>query len=53
MVLGGPFLNFVLNTEITILWKSDIPVSIAIVFLKDLGRFVRNRSIHDGLSGFL
>ena len=32
--------------------KSEIPVSIVTVFLKDRGRFVRSQSIDEGFPGF-
>ena len=36
-------------TVMPILWKSDIPVSVVTAFWKLRGRFVRKRSIEDGL----
>ena len=37
----------------TILWKSDSPVSITVVFWKNLGQFVDKRPMQDGVEGFL
>ena len=35
------------------LWKSNKPVSKVCDFKNDLGKFVRSKSIHDGLTRFL
>ena len=47
------FVQITFKTVATTLWKSDIIVSKAEVSEKQLGRFVRNKSIHYGLDGFL
>ena len=53
MIFGSCFLYKTFITVMTILWNSDIPASIVRVFWKLCGRFVRKRSIYDGLSGSL
>ena len=41
------------NTVTTNSWKVEILVFIVYVFWKYLGRFLQNKSMHDGLFGFL
>ena len=47
------FVKYICETVRFILWKSERPYSITCVSWKLLEQFVRNKSIHEGLSGFL
>ena len=51
--MASAFCNVLWEQSSVNSWKSDKPVSKICDFENDLGKFVRNLSIHDGLSGFL
>ena len=53
MIFGFCFLQKIFSTVTTNLWKSEVTVSIVDVSWKYLERFIRNKSMHDGLFGFL
>ena len=41
------------KTDAVVLWKSESPISKTLVFWKLLRQFVRIKSMHEGLWGFL
>ena len=53
MTLGESLQKCVFRIEFIILWKSDNPVSITHLVSKELGLFVRIKSMQLGFSGFL